>query len=478
MTAVAVPSRPEPPAPAARVGGLLTAVVFGTLVVQLDGTMLGVALNAIRERFDIDLATLQWVTTGYLVSMTLVIPVAGWAMTRLGARRLWLLCLLVFAATALVSATAPSAAILIWARVLQGAAGGMLIPVGQALLAQAAGPGQLGRLMGAIGLPSMMGVVLGPPLGGAIVTHLGWQWIFWLNLPVILIAFATAALLIPRGSSSASVPLDRLGVVLLPTGLAMVVFGATHGTSLNDPTAPSALLPAAAGAVLTAVFVWHSARTRHPLIDVRLLLRRSFAASAAVMTLTGFTMFGLLLLVPLYLQQARGFTALHAGALALPQGVGMAVSLIAAGRLIGKVSPRLLALAGIAVTAAGLILLAQVGTDTTDMLVAVAGLLAGLGLGATTVTVTTAAYHGLDNEHIPQATSAIRVFQQLGGVLGSAVLAIILQAFLRTHAATPTGAFGSTFLWACILTLAALPPALLLPKNLANPPTSDLVGAR
>jgi MFS family permease len=204
----------------------------------------------------------------------------------------------------------------------------MLIPLGQALLAQTAGPDQLGRLMGAIGLPAMVGVVFGPVIGGVIVTHLGWQWIFWINLPIALLAIAASLRFMPPTTAlSGQHPLDRLGLALLPPGLALFVYGLSRAGSERSLTTPSVSVPMTLGAVLVVAFIWHALRSRHPLIDLRLFRRRSFAAATTVMFLFGFAMFGLVLLVPLYLQQARGWSAVHAGMLALPQGLGMAIGL-------------------------------------------------------------------------------------------------------------------------------------------------------
>lgn len=464
---------PPPPLPKS-LTRLVLVVIAGTFVVQMDGTMMGVALNAIRQQFTIDVATLQWVTTGYLLSMTLVIPVTGWAMTRFGARPLWLGCLALFAVASLGCTLAPSATTLIVIRVVQGLAGGMLIPLGQALLAQAAGPDQLGRLMGAIGLPAMVGVVLGPVIGGVIVTHLGWQWIFWLNLPIALIAIAASLRFMPPTTASrGKQALDRLGLALLPPGLALFVYGLSRAGSEGSLTAPAVSVPMMLGAVLVVAFIWHALRSRHPLIDLHLFGRRSFAAATTVMFLFGFAMFGLVLLVPLYLQQARGWSALHAGMLALPQGLGMAIALVGSGRLSNRVGPRKLVLVGLALTLAGLAILTQVTDNTSQALLAVAGLIAGLGLGATTVPATMTSYRDVAKEAIPNATSAIRIFQQLGGSFGFAILAVILQnqiysTLADTKPPSPAGlssAFATTFTWALIVAALALIPALLLPNN-------------
>lgn len=478
LTAAASP----PPSGTKSLRGLVLVVILGTLVVQLDGTMLGVALNSIRAQFAVDVTTVQWVTTGYLMSMTLVIPVTGWAMSRVGARPVWLGSLAMFAIASVGCALSRTAGSLIAVRIVQGLAGGFLIPLGQALLAQAAAPDQLGHLMGAIGLPAMAGVVLGPLVGGVIVTNLGWTWVFWVNLPIIVVALLASRTVLARGKGSTTpVPLDRLGLALLPPGLALVVFGVTRAAGEGTFTARAVLLPAATGALLVAGFGLHAWHTRAPLVDLHLFRRPSFSAATGVMTLIGFAMFGLVLLVPLYLQQARGWTALHAGLLALPQGLGMAVALIVSGRLTTSRSPRTLVGAGLLLTLSGLGMLTQLTDQTGQLYLVVAGLVTGLGLGATTVPATTACYQGLAQDAIPQATSAIRVFQQLGGVVGSAVLAVVLQQQLQTAGPSSTGlissSYATTFTWALLVTAIAALPTLFLPRSPSEDDPRRLRGA-
>lgn len=450
---------------------LALVVVLGTFVVQMDGTMMGVALNSIGRQFAVDVPTLQWVTTGYLLSMTMAIPVTGWAMNRFGARPVWLASLTLFGLASLGCALASSAGALIAVRVVQGFAGGALVPLGQALLAQGAGPGQLGRLMSAIGLPAMVGVVFGPVVGGVIVTNVGWQWIFWINLPLIVIAlFASFRYLPVTGPSAEAQRLDRLGLALLPTGLALLVYAVSRAGSEGSFDVPSVIVPLALGSLLVVGFLIHGVRSDHALIDVRLFRRRTFAAASAVMFLLGFAMFGLVLLVPLYLQQARGWSALHAGALALPQGLGMAVGLVVSGRLTSRVGARRLVLVGVALTLTGLAMLTRVSDDTSQVFLGAAGLVAGLGLGATTVPATTTSYRDIPRSAVPGATSAIRIVQQLGGSFGAASLAVVLQQEIRSlpSAADPSGlsqAYATTFTWCLVIAALAILPALLLPPD-------------
>ena len=462
---------------------LLFVVVLGTILVQLDATMLGVALNSLREYFDADIPTVQWVTTGYLLSLTIVIPVVGWATDRFGAKAMWMTALSIFGAASLACAFAWNIEALITFRMIQGLGGGMLLPLAQAILAQAAGPNRLGRVMGAIGIPSVLGVVLGPVLGGTLVTKLDWHWVFYINIPIAVAALVASWLLMARDQPNperGAVKLDVVGLLLLSPGLAAAIYGLTmvskHG-GFDDATVLSWL---AAGLALIAGFVVWSLRPANsaPLIDLRLLSRKSFAGGALVLFFLGTVMYGVSLVAPLYFQQARGWTALHAGLLNLPLGLGTAIALIAAGRLTDKMGPRVVALAGAALGVLGVLVFTQVTDVTLQVWLMVGGFVASLGLASLNVSGMSAGFRDLDPAALPRASSTMRIFQQFGGSFGAAILATVLQNAMTGAAdggaLTPAdlaGAYGTTFWWAAgFMALTAL-PALLLPNSPA--PLSD-----
>jgi EmrB/QacA subfamily drug resistance transporter len=449
---------------------LVGVIMLGAFAVQLDATMTNVAVNTLLEEFDASLATIQWVGTGYLLAMTMMIPLAGWAADRFGTRTLWMLSLGGFLAGSLLAGLAWSAGSLIASRVVQGIGGGMLVPLAQTILAQAAGPDRLGRVMAAIGIPAMLGPVLGPVLGGLIVTDLTWRWIFFVNVPVCLLGLLLARRVLPAARSAGAARVDLLGLALLPPGCAAVVYGLAQAGRHGRFDDPTVLVALGLGAALLVGFARHALRARRePLIDLRLLADRTFAACAAVVFLSGIALFGAIILLPLYQQQVRGASALHAGLLLAPQGLGMALGLVTAGRLTDRIGPRPIVLVGLMVTAVGTLTYTRVAADTSQLLLGAALVISGAGMGATIVPVLASPYRGLARPAIPRATSAIRMFQQLGGAFGGAVLAVVLQRQLAASGQLdPVGraaAFGGTFWWVLGFTLIAVVPALLLPPD-------------
>ncbi len=460
---------------------LALTLMLGAIMVTLDMTMVNVALDTLVREFDTSVATIQWVSTGFLLALAVVIPLTGWAVERFGARPLWLAALAVFTAGSLLCALAWSAGSLIAFRVLQGLGGGMIIPLIQTVLAAAAGPARVGRVMAVVGVPAMLGPVLGPVLGGLIVSGAGWRLIFYINVPVCLAAvLATRGVTMPDLKQRGGARLDVAGLALLSPALVAIVYGLSKAGSSGSFTAGAALAPIAAGLALLAGFAMHALRTRaDPLIDVRLFGGRTFTSYAGVVFFVSMAMLGTALLLPLYYQQVRGEDALHAGLLLAPQGLGMGIALIVAGKLADRANARPIIVCGLALIAAATAVYTQIDAHTSVVLLSVAALVAGAGIGAALVPAMTGVYKDLSQAAVPRATTAIRIFQQLGGSFGIAILAVVLQQQSAQHAPELAQAFGDTFWWALAFIAIAFVPTVLLPRSrrAATHGADDFVGA-
>src|SRR3954463_14286592 len=205
---------------------LASVVVLGTIMSILDTTIVNVAIETLGKDLGSSLSSIQWVSTGYLLALATVIPLTGWAMDRFGGRRMWMLSVALFLVGSTLCGLAWSTESLIVFRVLQGFGGGMILPVGQAILAQAAGPERMGRIMAVIGVPTLLGPILGPVIGGLIVDNFSWRWIFFVNVPVGAVALVLAARILPAADARRTRPtLDLTGLLLLSPGLAALVYG-------------------------------------------------------------------------------------------------------------------------------------------------------------------------------------------------------------------------------------------------------------
>jgi EmrB/QacA subfamily drug resistance transporter len=313
-------------------------------------------------------------------------------------------------------------------------------------------------------VPTQLAPITGPLLGGLLVDSVGWRWIFYVNVPVCLVALALSFRVIPDGAQRVDRRLDLLGLALLSPAIALLVFGLSR-----TGTPGGALPPLAAGAVPLVAFVAYALRTRSaPLIDIRLFKYRALAAASALNFVSRLSIFGASILLALYLQQARGHDALTAGLLLAPQSVGTMLALPYVGKLTDRIGARPVVLTGIAMTTLAAVTYTRLTAHTPVLVLAASMLVWGMGVAAVAVPVSAAAYDGLPPADIPGATSAITMVQTVGASVGAAVLTSILQYRLAHHPGAPALAFADTFFWVLAFTGLALVPALVLPMRTAG----------
>jgi EmrB/QacA subfamily drug resistance transporter len=466
-------STPSTPA-AGGVGGLdrgtlaiASVVVLGAIMAILDTTVVNVAINHLTRDLDAPLSTIQWVVTGYMLALATVIPLTGWAAHRFGTKRLYMISLTLFIAGSVLCGLAWSAESLIAFRVLQGLGGGMIMPAGMTILTQAAGPQRIGRVMAIVGVPMLLGPIVGPILGGWLVDDISWRWIFYINVPIGLAALTLALRILPKDEPSPTESLDVVGLALLSPGLATLIYGLAEMGS-NGIDAVGAWLPMTIGASLIAGFVLHGLNTRNPLIDLRLFQERSVAAAGLTMTLFTLAFFGAMLLLPLYFQGVRGEGAMDTGLLLAPQGLGAMLMMPVAGTLTDRIGPGRIVLVGIPTIAVTMGVFTQLTDSTSYWAIGATLFVMGLGMGATMMPTFSAAFQTLKRAAVPRATTALNIIQQVGGAIGTAIMSVLLTNAVADRAPTPAGAadaFGSVFVWATVFLAVAFLPALLLPRR-------------
>ena len=304
-----------------------TVVVLGSIMSILDTTIVAVALATLGRDFHVSVTTIQWVATGYLLALALVIPVTGWAVDRFGAKLIWMTSLSLFIIGSCLCGVAWSANSLIAFRVLQGIGGGMLLPVGQSILARAAGPQRMGRVMSIIGVPMVMGPILGPVIGGLIVSNFSWRWIFYINVPIGIVTLILSSRWLPKWDTDERFPtsFDTLGFCLLSPGLAALVYSLAEVGTTGQLHQHVGLVSFVLGIVLMVGFILHALHIKNPLLELHLFKDRNFAIANICIFVFGATLFGSMFLLPLYYQIARGQEAWVAGLLMAPQGIGAAL---------------------------------------------------------------------------------------------------------------------------------------------------------
>ena len=458
-------------------------VIIGALMSILDATVVNVALDTLGRELHSSLSTIQWVISGYTLALASVIPISGWLADRFGAKRVWLGSVVLFMAGSFLSGIAWSSESLIAFRILQGIGGGILTPVGTIIIARAAGPNRMGRVMSLMGIPLLLGPVLGPVVGGALIQSASWRWIFYINLPIGALALLLGSRLLPGARPQPGQRLDLVGLGLLSPGLALLIYGVSNLHSAHDIGSGKVLFGGIGGVVLIIAFVLRSLRISAPLMDLRLFLGRTFAASALTTFVLGLAAFGAMLLLPLYFQQVRGDDVLITGLLTAPQAVGMAAAMTLAGRIADRVGAGWIVPAGLVVAGAGIFGLTTLSSTTSYWEIGALLVVMGAGLGASMMPTMSAAYVTLAPQIVSRATPELQVVQRVGTTLGAALFAVILEQRVvadfphsgglavagRTEAAsTLAKAFSGTFWWALGLIAVAIIPALFLPHQGAS----------
>ncbi|WP_055696715.1 MULTISPECIES: MDR family MFS transporter [Streptomyces] len=439
-------------------------LVLGTFMATVDATIVSVGIDTLAGEFGASVSEIQWVSTAYLLAVVAAVPASGWLADRFGGRRTWLAAVGVFLLGSALCALAWSATSLIVFRVIQGLGGGMLPATGQALLARVAGRERMGRVISVVSVVPLLSPVLGPLVGGSILGVASWPWLFLVNLPIGAVAVLLARRYVPRvPPAPGRTSFDLRGAALLSPGLAVLVYGLTevaHGRAL-----PAGIGITAGLAMLTA-FTVHGLRTsRTPLVDPRLFTRPPFGAAALALLVLGASVFGTMFLLPLYFQTGRDLSALRAGLLLAPQGIGAAAGSVLVNRTIDKVAPRTLVVTGIVLILAGTVPFTQLGHHPSDAVIAAALTVRGVGMAMIGAPVMNIVYSRIEPAQLPRASGALNLLNTVGGSLGTAALAVVLQSRLDARGQDISWAFADTFWWVLGFCLLAAAGATRLPRT-------------
>ncbi|MDE3133384.1 MAG: DHA2 family efflux MFS transporter permease subunit [Acidobacteriota bacterium] len=440
--------------------------MLGAVMSILDTTIVNVALATLGKQLHSNLSSIQWVITAYMLALAAVIPVTGWASRRFGAKPLFLISLSLFTLGSLLCGLATSDTELILFRVLQGIGGGMIMPLAQIIMADAAGPKRMGRVMALVAVPMMLAPTLGPLIGGVLIQTLSWHWIFFVNIVVGAFAIPLAFRLLPSTASAEgrNESLDLPGLVLMSTGLVAITYGlaeaGTYGTFNNGHV----YIPVLAGLVMVAGFVVRALRIEHPLLDLRLYRRWHFSAASIVMFALGAAVFGAMILMPLYWQELRGYSVIETGLLTGPQGLGMAITMPLAARMADRYGGGPVALVGVVVTALLTIPFGLIGAHTSVVLLSFAMFVRGAGMGSSFMPAMTAAFAALDRSEVSHATPQLNVLNRVGGSVGTTILAVVLANAERgAHTASAAAsAYGTAFWWSAAMAALAVIPCVVL----------------
>ncbi|HEX5601574.1 MAG TPA: DHA2 family efflux MFS transporter permease subunit [Pyrinomonadaceae bacterium] len=417
---------------------IAASVMLATFMEVLDTSVANVALPHIAGNLSATAEESTWVLTSYLISNAIILPATNWLGHFFGRKRFLIVCIGIFTLSSALCGAASSLGMLLVARILQGAGGGALQPIAQAVLLESFPADKRGSAMAVYGMGIVVAPIIGPTLGGWITDNYSWRWIFYINIPIGILAVLMANTFIedpPYIKSQRPGRIDYIGFGLMAVGLATVQLVFDKGQ--EDDWFSSAFITRSlmiAVVALVAFVIWEL-RTKDPIVNLRVLANRNFATGTALIATVGIALYGTTALLPLFLQTLLGYPALQSGLAVSPRGIGAIVSMVLVGRLIGKVDGRYLIVFGFGILAASTYLLGNIDLEITVRNIAWPQVFSGFALGFVFVPLTVIATGTLSNEQIGNATGIYNLMRNVGGSFGIAMVTTLLARGAQAHQA-------------------------------------------
>jgi EmrB/QacA subfamily drug resistance transporter len=393
----------------------------------MDTTIVNVALPALSRQFQVSGTSIDAVVVGYLVSLAIVIPASGWLGDRLGTKRIFLASLALFTLASALCGLAANLPMLIGFRVLQGIGGGAMTPVGTAILYRTFPPEERVQVSRILNIPMILAPATGPILGGFLIDNLSWRWVFYVNVPIGIAAFLFGLIFLIENYERSSGQFDLAGFLLAGIGLALVMYALSEGPAYGW-TSPGILISGILGLIILVVFVFIELRSTHPILDLRLLRNRSFRTGNLITLFSSAGFLGLLYAGPLFLQEARGVSALTSGLTTFPEAVGVLVATQIATRIYAYVGPRRLVISGLFSVTIFMVLMCLIGQGTSLWWMRLLMFVIGAGMAFSFTPVQAASFATISSSETGHASALFNAQRQVGSSLGVALVSTVISA--------------------------------------------------
>ena len=418
---------------------LLANIMVGTFMAVLDSTIVNVGLPKIMASFGVGIDKIEWVLTAYMLALAVALPTSSWLADRFGYKRLYFLGLMLFTFGSFLCGVSGNENTLIISRVIQGLGAGCLMPLGMAIISREFPPEQRGIALGFWAIAAAASVSFGPLIGGFLVDNFTWQLIFDVNVPIGILGMAATIIIQQEYKNPKIRKFDYVGFFSIIVFLPLVLFALTEGNAATNSSgwhAPYVLACFAISAIALAIFLTAEFLVEEPLIDLRLLTNHNFAISNVIMFIFSVGMFGSTFLLPLYLQNSLGYTAIMAGAVFLPVGIIQGILSPIAGLFGDKANPKIPILVGIILLAMSFLLNSRLSYLTEHHFIMVSLYLRGVAMGLIFTPISALALVEIPREKMAQASGIMNVIRQLGGSFGVALLATLLTTRVNYHTQT------------------------------------------
>ncbi len=424
---------------------VLMNVMLGTFMAVLDSTIVNVGLTKIMNTFGTSVDKIEWIMTAYMLVMAVMLPASGWIADHFGYKRSYFTALFLFTLGSLLCGIAWNETILIACRVIQGMGAGLLMPVGMAIITRTFSTEKRGMALGFWGIAAAASVSFGPVIGGYLIDNFSWHSIFLVNIPVGILGLA-ATVVIQREYRTQNVrSFDFLGAISMTVFLTALLLALSCGNSSWNTggwTSDFIITCFTLSAIGLAVFLYVDLRIKHPILDLRLLKDFNFSLANIVFFIFGFGMFGSTFLLPLYLQNTLGYTALQAGLFFLPVGILQALMSPLSGLMSDRISPKIPSFIGISLLGLGLYMQNFLSLDSSNSQISLPLIIRGIGMGMIIAPLGTLAMLKMTKEKLAQASGLFNVIRQLGGSFGVAVMGTLLSHQVVIHSANYAQSFN------------------------------------
>ncbi|MDA8099580.1 MAG: MDR family MFS transporter [Nitrospiraceae bacterium] len=410
-------------------------VMLPTLIEIIDTSIVNVSLDHIRGSLSAGYDEATWTITAYLVSNAIVIPMAAWFAKLIGRKNYQIASIAIFTFSSFMCGSAWSLSSLVFFRILQGIGGGGLVPISQSILLESFPREKHGQAMAIFGLGAMLGPIVGPLLGGWITDSLSWRWIFYINIPIGIIAIIMNILVIqdPPYMQRQKMKIDYFGLMLLALGLGALQFVLDKGENEDWFNSELIVIFSIISLVSLTVLIINEYYSENPIVNLKLFKDRTFTSGATVMFFVFLNLFGSIVLLPVFLQMLMGYTSFYAGLVLGPGGIATMLAMPIVGKFIGKVNPKRFLVVGITVCALSTYLMSNFTLQTDFWTFVWPRVLLGFGMGMTFIPLTTLTLSHIPKEHMTEATSLYNLLRNLGGSVGIAFTTTILSRRAQFH---------------------------------------------
>ncbi|GIO31235.1 MFS transporter [Paenibacillus albilobatus] len=441
---------------------------------MLDSTMVNIAIDKLNKDFNTTLDTVQWSVTGYALALAIAVPVSGWLMNKYSGKKIYIGAVIAFGIISVLAGISWDISSFIFFRLLQGFSAGIITTLMSTLLVKTAGPENVGKVMAIVSTPMILGPILGPVIGGFIVQGASWHWIFFINVFIVLIAAPLMMKKIPDFEPfNKDGKLDVFGIIDLSFMSAALIYGITKAADHASFTNRETILWVGIGLALALIyFVYNRIRKNQTVLPMDLFAHKSFAAASIGLFLANIAVMGPMLILPLFFQNLRHFTAIEAALALIPQGVGMLVTRPMIGKMIDKIGAKYVVMASLVLSLIGSIPLIFI-TDKTSMIwISIVLFIRGTSFGGIMLPLTSDAYTGLDSKQLPEAGVGINMIENVGSSFGSAVIATVVAAAVQGMQPTISndlkGYHAGFFVSAVVLAVIFIPSLFLTHKKSAS----------